>query len=89
MLRRVLLILAATYTLAGTGALLIGFVIPSDDPLAPVLALVLGAPWTFVLTAVDGWHPNSLRINVLLLIGTIALNAGLLWWWALTRRRRL
>jgi hypothetical protein len=78
--------LAAAYTLAGIGALIIGFVIAWDDPLAPVYALLLGAPWTFLLSAAGGYAEDSLSINITLIVGAIALNAALLWWWALTRR---
>jgi hypothetical protein len=87
MIRRLLLLLAGTYTLAGIGALIIGFVIPWDDPLAPVYALLLGAPWTFLLSAAGGYAEDSVAINITLIVGAIALNAALLWWWALTRRR--
>lgn len=87
MVRRVLVVIAAAYTLAGIGALIIGFVIPWDDPLAPVYALMLGAPWTFLLSRLGGYAEDSLAINIILLAAAIALNAALLWWWALTRRR--
>jgi hypothetical protein len=86
--RLLLSIVAALYTLAGLGALVIGFVVPWDDPLAPAHALLLGAPWTFLLSAVDGYAEDSLAVNIVLVSGAIALNAALLWWWALTRRRR-
>lgn len=75
------------YTLAGIGALIIGFVLPWDDPLAAVYPLLLGAPWTFLLSAVDGYAEESPVINIILITGAITLNAALLWWWALTRRR--
>lgn len=87
MIRGLLMLLAGTYTLAGIGALVIGFVIPWDDPLAPVWALLLGAPWTFLLRAAGGYAEDSVVINTILVVGAIALNAALLWWWALTRRR--
>ena len=87
MVRRILVVIAAAYTLAGIGALIIGFVIPWDDPLAPVYALMLGAPWTFLLSIVGGYAEDSIAINIILLAVAIALNAALLWWWALTRRR--
>ncbi len=87
MVRRILVVIAAAYTLAGIGALIIGFVIPWDDPLAPVYALMLGAPWTFLLSIVGGYAEDSIAINIILLAAAIALNAALLWWWALTRRR--
>jgi hypothetical protein len=35
----------------------------------------------------DGYAEGSIAINVALVAGAIALNAALLWWWALTRRR--
>lgn len=86
-LRSVLIALAATYTLAGIGALIIGFVIPWGDPLAAVYPLMFGAPWTFLLSEFDGYAENSVAINIILVTGAIGLNAALLWWWALTRRR--
>jgi hypothetical protein len=85
--RAILRAIAAVYTLAGIGALIIGLIIPWDDPLTPVYAILLGAPWTFLLNAVDGYAENSVVLNALLLAAAIALNAALLWWWALTRRR--
>ena len=87
MVRRILVVIAAAYTLAGIGALIIGFVIPWDDPLAPAYALMLGAPWTFLLSLLGGYAEDSIAINIILLAVAIALNAALLWWWALTRRR--
>lgn len=85
--RSILTVLAAAYTLAGAGALIVGFAVPRDDPLAAVYPLLLGAPWTFLLSAIDGWAEDSVAINVLLVAGCIALDAALLWIWALTRRR--
>jgi len=85
--RRILIAIAAVYTLAGIGALVIGFVIPWDDPLAAVYPLLLGAPWTFLLNALDAYASESVAFNITLVTGAIALNAFLLWWWALTRRR--
>ncbi len=79
--------IAALYTIAGIGALVIGFVIPWDDPLAAVYPLILGAPWTFLLSAINGYAEESRAINIGLVTAAIALNAFLLWWWALTRRR--
>lgn len=79
--------IAALYTIAGIGALVIGFVIPWDDPLAAVYPLILGAPWTFLLSAINGYAEESLTINIGLVTAAIAFNAFLLWWWALTRRR--
>jgi hypothetical protein len=85
--RAILSIVAAAYTLAGVGALIIGFVIPWDDPLAPVYALLLGAPWTFLISAIGGYADDAPVLNALLVVAAIALNAALLWWWALSRRR--
>lgn len=87
--RSILKVVAAMYTLAGIGALIIGFVTPWDDPLAAIYPLLLGAPWTFLLTAIDGYAENSITINIILVTGSITINAALLWWWALTRRRHM
>lgn len=84
-LRSILRVLAGMYTLAGIGALIIGFVLPWDDPLAAAYPLLLGAPWTFLLSELDG-YADSMFTNIILVTGAIALNAVLLWWWALTRR---
>jgi hypothetical protein len=80
-------LIAALYTIAGIAALVIGFVIPWDDPLSAVYAVVLGAPWTFLLSAIDGYAEESEAINIALVTGAVVLNTVLLWWWALTRRR--
>lgn len=85
--RAILTIIAAIYTLASIGALTIGFVIPWDDPLTPAYALLLGAPWTFLLSALGGYADDAPIVNALLVVAAIALNAALLWWWALSRRR--
>jgi hypothetical protein len=85
--RAIITTIAAVYTLAGIGALVIGFVIPWDDPLAPVYAILLGAPWVQVLGRLDVFVDRPIGINIALVAGSIALNAGLLWWWALTRQR--
>ncbi|MFO1153146.1 MAG: hypothetical protein U1E42_05705 [Rhodospirillales bacterium] len=84
--RLVLKGLAATYTLAGAAALVIGFAIRWDDPLAAVYPLLLGAPWTFLLSETGAYADDSPLINIALVTGAIGLNAALLWWWALRRR---
>jgi hypothetical protein len=89
MLRIVLIIVASAYTLIGIAALVIGFVIPWDDPLSAVYAILVGIPWTYVFVSVADRvaEDRSVGINIALVTGAIALNAGLLWWWALTRKR--
>jgi hypothetical protein len=88
MLRTVLILVAGGYTLLGIAALVIGFVLPSDDPLSAVYAIMVGTPWSLVFTNLaDRIAENRpVGINIALLVGAIALNVGLLWWWALTRR---
>ena len=86
MLRIGLIVLASAYTLLGIAALVIGFVIPHDDPPAAVFAVMLGAPWVQLLGRLDPFGGEQVAINIALVVGSIALNAGLLWWWALTRR---
>ncbi len=85
--RRILIGLAAIYTLAGMGALVIGFAIPWDDPLAAVYALLAGLPWTILWSELGVYAEESVAINIALVTGSIVLNVALLWWWALTRRR--
>lgn len=87
MARSLLIVIAAIYSLMGITAVAIGFVIPSDGPLAAAYALLLGAPWTFLLSAIDGYS-DSMALNIFLVTTAIVLNAALLWLWALTRRRR-
>ncbi len=86
--RTVLIIAASGYTLLGIAALVIGFVVPWDDPLSAVYAILVGLPWSllFVNLADRIAESRSVGINIALVTGAIALNAGLLWWWALTRK---
>jgi hypothetical protein len=88
MLRIVLIAVATIYTLIGAAALIIGFVIPWDDPLSAVYAILVGAPWTslFVSLADRVAEDRSVYVNIALVTSAIVLNAGLLWWWALTRK---
>lgn len=84
--RAILETIAAIYTFAGIGALLLGFVIRWDDPLAPFYALPLGAPRTSLSSAVGGWSADSFLLDASALVAAISLDAALLWWWALTRQ---
>ena len=88
MLRTVLIIVASVYSVLGIAALVIGFVVPWDDPLSAVYAILLGIPWTYLFVSLaDRVAENrSVYVNIALVTSAIALNAGLLWWWALTRR---
>jgi len=88
MLRTVLIFIASIYSLIGVAALVIGFVIPWDDPLSAVYAILVGIPWSYVFASLADRvaEDRSVGINIALLTGAIALNAGLLWWWALTRK---
>ena len=78
---------ATLYTLAGIGALLVGFVLPAEGPLAAIYAVLLGAPWVQLFGRLDLFTGESTALNIALVTASVALNAGLLWWWALTRRR--
>lgn len=89
MLRRILMIVAGAYTLVGIGALIVGFVIPWDDPLAAVYAILLGAPWVQLLGRLGVFADGPVAVNIALVAGSVVLNAGLLWWWALTRQRHI
>jgi len=90
MARILLIIVASVYSFVGIGALVIGFVIPWDDPLSAVYAILVGIPWTYLFLRVADSiaEDRSVGTNVVLVTGAIALNAGLLWWWALTRKVR-
>jgi len=89
MLRIVLIFVASVYTLIGIAALVIGFVIPWDDPLAAVYAILVGIPWTYLfLSLADSLaEEHTVGVGIALVTSAISLNAGLLWWWALTRKR--
>lgn len=88
MLRIVLIAVATIYTLIGAAALIIGFVIPWDDPLSAVYAILVGAPWTYLCVSLADRvaEDRSVYVNIALVTSAIVLNAGLLWWWALTRK---
>ena len=88
MLRFVLTVVASVYTLIGIAALVIGFVVPSHDPLSSVYAILVGIPWSYLFVSLADIvaKQRSVGINIALVTGAIVLNAGLLWWWALTRK---
>jgi hypothetical protein len=79
--------IATLYSLAGIGALFIGFVLPSDDPLAAVYVVLLSTPWIQLLSRLHRFAEGPAWVGIALATAAIALNAGLLWWWAMTRRR--
>ena len=85
MLRIVLIVVASAYTLIGIAGLLLAFVFPSDDPLSATVAIIPALPWSFLLGALGLYSESSVAVNIAVIAGAIALNAGLLWWWALTR----
>lgn len=89
MLRWVIMVVAAVYTLAGIAALLVAFVLPSDDPLSAAFAILLGLPWTLLLLAFDP-QPGDSSLPAALVTSAIILNFGALWWFTvlLARRRR-
>ena len=73
--------LVALYTLVSILALLAiplsaaGWIDP--DPLSAIPAMLLGVPWSFLLTSfVDAESP---ALNFLLLLVAVAINAGLIW----------
>jgi hypothetical protein len=52
-----------------------GWITP--DPLSAIPALLLGVPWSYLLTALVG--SQSASLNLTLLAIAMALNAGLIW----------
>lgn len=86
--RIVLIAVASIYSLIGVAALIIGFVIPWDDPLSAVYAILLGVPWSYLLVNLANRfaEDRTVSVNIALVSGAIVLNAGVLWWWALPRK---
>jgi hypothetical protein len=86
MLRWLLIIIAGAYSAVGVLVLLAAFVLPSDGPLAAAPALVVGMPWSLILGQLD-LDADNLAVTTALVVLAIGINAGLLWWWALSRKR--
>jgi hypothetical protein len=86
MLRWLLIIIAGAYSAVGVLALLAAFVLPSDGPLAAAPALLVGMPWSLILGQLD-LDADNLAVGIALVVLAIGINAGLLWWWALSRKR--
>lgn len=80
------MVIATIYSLAGIAALVVGFALPADGPLAAVYAVILGVPWVQLLGRLDLFAEAPASVNIALVSAAIALNAGLLWLWALTRQ---
>jgi hypothetical protein len=78
-------IIARLYTALALVALVLALAWARQDPLGFVFVVVLGLPWMFFLAEIVGdskWLGSALSVLVL------ALNAGLLWCWAVRRARR-
>lgn len=74
-------VLAATYTTIALLALVFGWPGISDDPVGLVPAVVLGMPWALLMQL----PPEGPWPGLAVISGALALNAVLLWWWALRR----
>jgi hypothetical protein len=86
MLRWVLIFVAGAYSAVGVLVLLAAFVLPSDGPLAAAPAIMVGLPWSLILGQLD-LGADNLAVGTALVVLAIGINAGLLWWWALSRKR--
>jgi len=54
--------------------------------IAAAPALVVGMPWSLILGQLD-LDADNLAVSTALVVLAIGINAGLLWWWALSRKR--
>ena len=75
--------IAIIYTVAAILALGIGFVAVPSDPLNFIFAVVLSLPWPLLAAYLAG---DAQWSGPAVIIGSLALNVGLLWWWALRSR---
>lgn len=76
-------IAASIYTVAGVVCVLGSAVVPESD-VGMLLSIVGGLPWSLGLLTLD-LSPGVASTALLLLAGSWAVNAGLLWWLALRR----
>lgn len=82
MLRRILTIMIVIYVVACVAALLfgaagvLGWLGGESDPLAAVFAIALALPWALLIPGPT--EGDTTLINGLLLVGYMAVNAGIL-----------
>jgi hypothetical protein len=74
---------AIIYTVVAIAALGSGFMGLPRDPLNFIFAIGLGLPWSLLAGYVAG---DAEWFGPAVIIGSLALNAGLLWGWALRSR---
>ena len=74
---------ASIYTVAGAVFVLASAVVPESDT-GMLVAIVGGLPWSLSLMTLD-LSPGVATVALLLLAGSWAVNAALLWWLALRR----
>ena len=77
-------IAASIYTVAGVVCVLGSAVVPESD-VGMLLSIVGGLPWSLGLLTLD-LSPGVANTALLLLAGSWAINAVLLWWLALRPR---
>lgn len=78
--------IAIIYTVLAILAYLLGYMAnrgPEAGPLNYVFVVVLGVPWSFLLSWLLG---DSVSTSFVPLVGVL-INGALLWWWALRRPR--
>jgi hypothetical protein len=77
------LAIAISYTIAVIASLVIGFVAVPRDLLNFIFVVVLGLPWTLLVGHMMG---DAMWFSMVVMIGSVAFNAGVLWWWTLRSR---
>jgi hypothetical protein len=77
-------IAASVYTVAGVACVLGSAVVPESD-VGMLVAIAGGLPWSLGLLTLD-LSPGVANTALLLIAGSWAVNAGLLWWLALRPR---
>ncbi len=82
-IKRAIAIIYTVAALAALGMGFMGFMVLPRDPLNFVFAIVLGMPWTLLAGYIAG---DVTWFGPALIIGSLALNAGSLWWCALRSR---
>ncbi|MFM9923380.1 hypothetical protein VLK31_10345 [Variovorax sp. H27-G14] len=78
---------ALIYTIVGVLCILGSAVVP-DSEAGMLFAIAGGLPWSLSLLTL-GLSPGVATTALLMLAGSWAVNAALLWWLALRRPRRL
>ncbi|MFH0131437.1 hypothetical protein ACGLHS_14610 [Variovorax sp. VaC1] len=78
---------ASIYTIVGVICIVACALAPESD-VGMLIAILGGLPWSLSLLTL-GLSPGVAHTALLLLAGSWAINAALLWWLALRRRRQV